>query len=204
MWVLVLSIRTAKMAELLGVTPQTVRKYAKNGDIPHHLSPSGQLFFTDEDVANILGDNSGKDKVWAHYARSSGGDNNAIDEQFNKLNVYYGAPDFTVSDKASGLNERRQGIQKLIKLAKDGSITDIAATRKDRFTRFGYTYLEELFSSYGVALHYMTEKNTATAQEELTDDFMVLLASFTGRYSQLKSRDAKRALLNKALEEVDK
>lgn len=118
--------------------------------------------------------------------------------------MYYGAPDFTVSDKASGLNERRQGIQKLIKLAKDGSITDIAATRKDRFTRFGYTYLEELFSSYGVTLHYMTEKNTATAQEELTDDFMVLLASFTGRYSQLKSRDAKRALLNKALEEVDK
>ena len=54
------------MAELLGVTTQTVRKYAKNGDIPHHLSPSGQLFFTDEDVAKILGDNSGKDKVWAH------------------------------------------------------------------------------------------------------------------------------------------
>lgn len=192
------------MAELLGVTPQTVRKYAKKGDIPHHFSPSGQLFFTDEDVAKILGDNSGKDKTWAHYARSSSGDKNAIDEQCSKLNVYYGAPEFIVSDKASGLNERRQGIQKLIKLAKDGSITDIAATRKDQFTRFGYVYLEELFSAYGVTLHYMTEKNTATMQEELMDDFMALLASFTGRYSQLKSRDAKKALLNKALEEVDK
>ena len=59
-----LSIRTAKMAELLGVTTQTVRKYAKNGDIPHHLSPSGQLLFTDEDVAKVLGDNSDKDKAW--------------------------------------------------------------------------------------------------------------------------------------------
>lgn len=102
-----MSIRTAKMAELLGVTPQTVRKYAKNGDIPHHFSPSGQLFFTNEDVAKILGDNSGKDKVWAHYARSSSGDKNAIDEQLNKLNIYYGTPKFTVSDKASGLNEHR-------------------------------------------------------------------------------------------------
>ena len=199
-----MSIRTAKMAELLGVTTQTVRKYAKNGDIPHHLSPSGQLFFTNEDVAKILGDNSGKDKVWAHYARSSSGDKNDIDEQLNKLNMYYGTPKVTVSDKASGLNEHRQGIQKLIKLAKDGSITDIAATRKDRFTRFGYVYLEELFSAYGVTLHYMTEKNTATMQEELMDDFMALLASFTGRYSQLKSRDAKKALLNKALGEVGK
>lgn len=157
-----MSIRTAKMAELLGVTPQTVRKYAKNGDIPHHLSPSGQLFFTDEDVAKILGDNSGKNKAWAHYARSSNGDKDAIDEQFNKLSTYYGEPKFTVSDKASGLNEHRQGIRKLVKLAKDGSITDIAAIRKDRFTRFGYVYLEELFSAYGVTLHYMTEKNTDT------------------------------------------
>ena len=82
-----MSIRTAKMAELLGVTPQTVRKYAKKGDIPHHFSPSGQLFFTDEDVAKILGDSSGKDKAWAHYARSSSGDKNAIDEQCSKLNV---------------------------------------------------------------------------------------------------------------------
>ena len=192
------------MAELLGVTPQTVRKYAKNGDIPHHLSPSGQLFFTDEDVAKVLGDNSGKDKVWAHYARSSSGDKNAINEQFSKLNAYYGTPEFTVSDKASGLNERRKGIQKLIKLAKEGRITDVVATRKDRFTRFGYAYLEELFSAYGVALHYMTDKNTTTVQEELTDDFMALLASFTGKYSQLKSRDAKKALLHKALEEADK
>ena len=87
MQVLGLSIRTAKMAELLGVTPQTVRKYAKKGDIPHHFSPSGQLFFTDEDVAKILGDSSGKDKAWAHYARSSSGDKNAIDEQCSKLNV---------------------------------------------------------------------------------------------------------------------
>lgn len=185
------------------MTPQTVRKYAKNDDIPYHLSPSGQLFFTDEDVLKILGDNSGKDKVWVHYARSSSGDKNAIDEQFNKLSVYYGTPDFTVSDKASGLNEHRQGIHKLIKLAKDGNITDVAATRKDRFTRFGYIYLEELLLAYGVTIYYMTEKSTSTMQEELMDDFMALLASFTGRYSQLKSKDAKRALLNKALEKVD-
>lgn len=41
-------------------------------------------------------------------------------------------------------------------------------------------------------------------EKELVDDFMALLASFTGRYSQLKSRDAKKALLSRALSEVGK
>ena len=51
-----MSIRTGKLAELMGVTPQTIRKYVKNKQIPFHTTPNGQLFFTDKDVAKILGE----------------------------------------------------------------------------------------------------------------------------------------------------
>lgn len=199
------SIRTAKMAELLGVTPQTVRKYAENNEIPYHRSPTGQLFFTEEDVKQALGDDTSTStpQVKVHYARSSSGDNTIIDHQFEKLEEYYGAPDIKIKDKASGLNENRKGLQKLIKLANTGEITDIYMVRKDRLTRFGYKYLEELFRQNNVNIHYMVNQENTSAEQELMDDFMAIIASFSGKHSQLRSQEAKKKLLEKALHEVD-
>lgn len=197
-------IRTQKMAELLGVTPQTVRKYAEQGSIPHHSTPTGQLLFTPEDVKKILGeDDPTTERKWAHYARSSNGNQEEINNQYDKLEKYYGEPDYKVSDKASGLNENRKGLKRLIELARNREITDIAITREDRLARFGYRYLGELFGQNGVTIHCMSEKRDASIEEELMADFMAIIASFSGKYSQLKSQSAKRALLNKALDDLD-
>lgn len=48
----------------------------------------------------------------------------------------------------------------------------------------------------------VNQKNTSTEQE-LMDDFMAIIASFSGKYSQLRSQEAKKKLLEKALHEVD-
>lgn len=75
--------------------------------------------------------------------------------------------------------------------------------RKDRLTRFGYKYLEELFSAYNVTLHYIEEDKEKSYEEELMQDFMTILSSFTGRYSAMKSKNAKKAFLEKALNKVE-
>ena len=199
------TIRSGKLAELMGVTSQTIRKYAIQNKIPYHTTPNGQLFFTEQDVKEILGEpvvEKETTKVTAHYARSSSGDKQSIDNQFEKLEQYYGTPNYKISDKASGLNENRKGIKKLIQLAQEKEITDIYMVRKDRLTRFGYTYLEALFNQNNVTLHYMTQQNNQTVEQELMDDFMAILASFTGKYSQLRSKEAKKKLLHRALENV--
>lgn len=106
------TIRSGKLAELMGVTPQTVRKYAIQNKIPHHTTPNGQLFFTEQDVKEILGEpvvEKETTKVAVHYARSSSGDKQAINSQFEKLEQYYGNANYKISDKASGLNENRKG-----------------------------------------------------------------------------------------------
>lgn len=197
------SIRTAEMARLLGVTPQTIRKYVETGQIPYHKTVKGRLFFTENDIQEALGESPQSEKKTVHYARSSSGDKKAIENQFSKLKEYYGEPDITISDKASGLNENRKGIKRLINLAQSRDITDIYMVRKDRLTRFGYKYLEALFAQNGVALHSMTSGNSSTIEQELLDDFMAIIASFSGKYSQLRSQEAKKKLLNKALENVE-
>ena len=86
-----------------------------------------------------------------------------------------------IRDTGSGLNTKRKGLAKLIKMAKKHEIKRIYITNKDRLTRFGYEYLDELFSMTNVELIALQEKEDKDLQEELVDDMMSLLASFSGK-----------------------
>lgn len=57
--------------------------------------------------------------------------------------------------------------------------------------------------SYGVRLHHLNDNKTQSLEEELMQDFMSIIASFSGKYSAMKSNQNKRALLEKAMKEVD-
>lgn len=203
------SIRTQEMANLMGVTPQTIRKYVDQGSISYHRQPSGQLFFTPQDITSNLGENNildNPEEKWVFYIRSSSGDKNLLDSQEEKLVSYYNhiQPIKIISDKASGLNENRKGLKKLITMCVNGEVTDIAFTRPDRLTRFGYKYLEELSKAYDVKLHHIDDNKEQSIEEELMQDFMSILASFSGKYSAMRSNKNKKALLEKALQEVNK
>ena len=98
----------------------------------------------------------------------------------------------TVSDVGSGLNDKRKGLYKLMKLAKENEITDIAILYKDRLTRFGYGYLEEYFNSHGVYIHVLDqEEEIKTVQEELADDLISIITSFSIKLYGLRSKKHK-------------
>ena len=103
------------LAKQVGVTPQTVRNWVSKGMIPSHIAPSGRTFFTDEDVNEIL-NKTQNTQTWAHYARSSCGSKTVIQNQLDQLQDTYGTPKYTIKDTASGLNEKRKGLKKLLDL----------------------------------------------------------------------------------------
>ncbi len=85
-----------------------------------------------------------------------------------------------ITDVASGLSERRPGLLRLMEMARRGEVTDIAVTYKDRLTRFGYGYLEEFFSGYGVRIHVVDgQEDRKSVQEELVDDLIAIVTSFS-------------------------
>ncbi len=97
-----------------------------------------------------------------------------------------------IRDTGSGLNTKRKGLTRLIEMAKDHEIKRIFITNKDRLTRFGYEYLEELFSMADVELIALQEKENKELQEELVDDMMSLLASFSGKLYRIRGNQKKR------------
>lgn len=78
-------------------------------------------------------------KLWAFYIRSSEpfeGNKIHLENQYKVLSENYPNPKFVFKDSASGLNENRVGLKKMIEKVKQGEITDIAIIQKNRLSRF--------------------------------------------------------------------
>ena len=185
--------------ELLGVSTKTIQNWDKAGIISVVRTPGGRRRIPLSEVERIRGDSSSSQKKkLAIYARVSSNEQKQkgdLERQINfvkeNLDEEFLLVD-TLSDVGSGLNDKRKGLHKLMKLAKENEITDIAIRYKDRLTRFGYGYLEEYFNSHGVTIHVLDqEEEIKTAQEELADDLISIITSFSGKLYGLRSKKHK-------------
>lgn len=194
-----MGLSVSGLAEMMGVQGQTVRVWVRKGKVPYHRSPSNRVFFTDDDIQAILNQHNTHPTAWAYYARSSCGSTTALNNQIQQLkNAYGNAPEHIITDRASGLNENRKGLHQLLELAKQHQITDIAITTQDRLTRFGYTYLEKYLEDNDITIHCLEGQTEKQPEEELIDDFMALLASFSGRYYHLRSTKNQQRFIKEA------
>jgi putative resolvase len=188
--------RVAGVAKQLKISPSTVRKYANEGKIEYSHNPAGQRVFTQAQIDTYLGTNS--QQRLAFYSRCSRGDKINIAHQQAKLEEAYGPALFQFKDGASGLNENRPGLWRLLESAKQGEYNTLAITAKDRLSRFGYRYLEELLKDRGVTLIVLDDEREKSLNEELMADFMSLLASFSGKFYKLRGIEQRKLLLEKA------
>ena len=69
------------------------------------------------------------------------------------------------SEIASGLNEDRQELNRLIQDIKENKISNIYVSFKDRLTRFGFNYFKNIFAMYNTNIIILDE------QEETNKDF---------------------------------
>lgn len=203
-----LTVREA--AEYLGLSPRTISTYTYLGKIESQAkSPGGNNLYNEEYLASLKDQrNPPRPPFKVFYSRSSNGNDVLLNTQESLLKEEYGKPDLIIKDKASGLNENRPGLRKLLKLSHQDKITDVYITSRDRLTRFGYSYLETLLSYNDVKLHVLDQDNgTMTRQspeDELLQDFMSLIASFSGKFYRMRGHAQQRALLQKAGAEIDR
>jgi predicted site-specific integrase-resolvase len=101
-------------------------------------------------------------------------------------------------DRGSGLRESRRGLDPLLDDAAAGRFTVVRVVWRDRLARFGVAWIERYLSVCGVNVEALHDRGDKSLLEELMDDFMALLASFSGRFYQLRSRHNQRRLLDAA------
>ena len=120
----------------------------------------------------------------AIYARVSPTQNDYLERQLNALRdcvkkTFGEVSVIEIKDISSGLKEDREGLKKLLELAKRRQI-DAVVAYKDRLTRFDFEYLVELFKAYGadVVVAFQDEKGY---MQELVEDFVEIVKSFAPR-----------------------
>ncbi|MCS5696646.1 IS607 family transposase [Desulfofundulus thermocisternus] len=184
--------------KILGVSLKTLQRWDKAGKIKIVRTPGGRRRVPESEIKRLLGEKEplSAGRVLAIYARVSSHEQKAkgdLDRQVESVRKKFDHRLFdeilVIADVSSGLNDRRKGLLKLMQMAREGKITDLAVSYKDRLTRFGFNYLKTYFESYGVKIHVVNgEEDKKTVYEELVEDLLSIVTSFSGKLYGISSR----------------
>lgn len=180
----------SKAAKKLGVHPNSLRNWEKQGLIKPVRLPGGQRRYSMDELNRLLqsGQLTDSQEAVVLYARVSTkkqADAGNLDRQMERLRQYARERKFNVkaelTDVASGLNQKRRGLTNVLKLAERGEYKKLIIEYPDRLARFGYSYIERHLRYCGVEIVAIAEKEPEDAQSELVRDLLAIVTSFSAR-----------------------
>jgi putative resolvase len=86
-----------------------------------------------------------------------------------------------ISDLGSGLNYKKRGLLKLIKLILTGQVDKIVLTHKDRLLRFGSEIIFSICRYFGIEVEVIEEVKAKSDEESLAMDVLEIITVFAAR-----------------------
>jgi len=178
--------KTTEASKYLGISINSLKTLAKREKIKHYKTDGGHRRFRQEDLDHFTGKVTEKqDKVTVVYARcSTAKQKENLERQKDRLMKHaesQGYKYIVIDEIASGINEKRKGLHKLLNMAFQGKIERVLIEYKDRIARFGYEYLWSIFRNLGIKVEIM-ENREKKYEEELAEDIMKILTCYSARY----------------------
>lgn len=193
-----ITIREA--SKLLGVTPKTLRLWEKEGKIISHRNEGGHRRYNISDLLKGTKDNA----ITIAYARVSSNDQKEdLKRQEMVLESYCASKGFDfeiISDLGSGLNYKKKGLIRLIKLICSGQVNRLVLTHKDRLLRFGSELIFSICEHFGVEIIMINRSEDSTFEEDLAKDVMDIVMVFSAR--MYGSRSHKNKQIVEKLKEI--
>ena len=198
-------VRIGVAAAMIGVTIKTLHRWDASGKISCTRTAGGHRRVSlveihritadfherhDDDIIEVPGDAG-----VAVYCRVSSHEQKAKGDLERQVQVAVkhckesglGKP-CVYTDVGSGLNANRKDLKRLCKAIERGLIHRVVVTYKDRLTRFGFGYLDRYFESHGASITVLRQAATRSMHEELVDDLVAIVTSFSGRMHGMRGR----------------
>jgi predicted site-specific integrase-resolvase len=175
-------VATREACDFYGVAGNTVRRWADNGSIISKRTPGGlrRFFISEKGILKTELEHSNKSD-YIYVRVSSNKQREDMDRQETFLRSIY--PNHTViKDIGSGLNYKRKGLLKLLRLSNNREVREIVVFSKDRLCRFGFELFEFQFSENNTKL-VVHERNDKTPEEEFSEDILAILQVFACRWN---------------------
>ena len=188
-------IRIGAAARILGVTPQTLRKWESTGYLaPLRKSPGGTRYYSAGQLLGLQSD----DLPSVCYARVSSHDQkSALDRQQVLLESYcaaHGWSSLVIRDLGSGMNYRKKGLHQLLELILERRVGRLVLTHQDRLLRFGAELVFTLCELNGIEVVVIHQGEQPSFEEELAQDVLEIITVFSARLDGSRSKKHRKLL----------
>jgi len=180
-------LSAGEAARALGVSVKTIQRWDKAGLLPVTRTVTNQRRIPVDAVHHLL-KAQGKSLRCAIYARVSSTKQEQegnLTRQVERLQQVARERGYQVvaliAEQASGLNEKRKGMKRLLTLIDQQAIDLVLIEYPDRLVRFGFGYLEEAFRWRQVRIEVVEPPKAQRPTEELVADLLSSVTVFSGR-----------------------
>ena len=198
-------IKISKLAKELGISKVTLYNWKNKGKVEFVKSPTGRNHVTREVYNSLLNIKEIKDDKTVIYCRVSSTINKTnLESQKQRLINYCSLKGYNiyrvVEEFGSGINDKRPKLENLL-IKQD--FTRIVVEHKDRLTRFGFNYIEQLLRAANIKIEVVN--NVETDTEDIIQDFISIITSYCARiYGRRRTRRKTEELIKKLKEDNDK
>ncbi len=199
----ILSISDA--ASILGVSDETLRNWEREGKLTPFHTEGGHRRYYRTDIEKLAGIyvepvkvSDGKRvaiycRVSSHEQKTKGD----LERQVGRMTTEALKRGYSIvavfDEVGSGMNDNRKKLQKLFELVEKKEIDVVLIEHKDRLSRFCFNYLVSYFNSYKVRIERVEEVMSKGFENELVEDILSLMASFSARiYGKRSSQNRKK------------
>ena len=196
--------KTGELAKMIGKQTRTVQSYCIKGDINSIIIPSGKRIISRDEVikylrkSNLLYEDDNKiDLVYARVSTNKQKNRGDLDRQIEYITkeiITKNPKNLKIfSEVGSGLNDNRKELKKLLDMVMNNEVDRIFILHKDRLTRFGFHYLEQMCDKHNTKIVILSDDiQEKSTQEELAEDILSIVHSFScnlyGMKNQIKEK----------------
>lgn len=179
-------VPSRKASEILGLHPNTLRKYAKEGKINFIKNEAGQRLYEVESYAKQP--TTARVVCYCRVSSSKQRDDLLRQEQY--LQEKFPQAEI-IKDIGSGLNYKRKGLRTILQRCLQGDSIKLVLSHRDRLVCFGFELIEFIIESSGGEIVVLNGKDNSP-EAELTEDLLSILHVFSCRmhgrrsYSKVK------------------
>ncbi len=195
-------ITSKEICQQLKITRRTLQLWKDQGRLEYIKLTDRKYLY---DIDSILKTNEIDTRINVIYSRVSNTKQQADLKSQSELLVKYMVssgirPDLVLEEIASGMNENRTELNKLIQLVIEKKVKSVYISYKDRLTRFGFDYFRLLFSKFGTTIKVVNSSKEEDFQHELTEDLISIIHHFSMKMYSNRRRELKKAI--KSLQEI--
>lgn len=175
-----------KAVETLGLSANTLRKYADEGRIKSIKNEAGQRLF---DVESYIRGDSIRTALICYCRVSSTKQRDDLSRQVAYMQSLYPEAE-VIKDIGSGLNFKRKGLQTILDRLLRGDKLKIIVACRDRLCRFGFELIEYMVKQNGGEI-VVLDQAVHCPESELTQDLLSILHIFSCRMHGLRKYSKK-------------